>query len=115
MLDANAFTAARIRKARDVTGSEDAFDVRLEIGVADDSATDRHARAFGRPGRRAHAGTHHDQPGIEPRAVVERDLTLIDRLRFAAQVELHAVLLVDAAHEISELCAEHAFEWTRFG
>ena len=110
MLDANALAGVRIGPARDVAGGVDARRARLEQFVHDDAAIHRQARLLGELEPRPDADADDDEIGREPRAVVEHDRVALDALRFAAEMEHDALLLVQRSNERAEVVAEHALE-----
>ena len=81
------------------------FDARLSALLAweasQDAAIERQPGRFGQCRAGPHAEAGHHQVGIERRAALQVHATLVDRRRHVLQVEHHAVLFVQGAHEVA--------------
>ena len=64
---------------------------------------------------RTHTNAHHDEVRIEPRAIIQDDLPVLDCRRLSAEVEDNPVRLVFGSHEVPEFGTEHLFERSRLG
>ncbi len=111
VLDADALARIGVRPAGDVAGGVDAGRAGLEIFVDADAAVDAKARLFGERQSRPHADADDDEIGGELVAALQRHrLAASMPVDAVLEMEDDAVLLVQRAHEVAELGAEHSFE-----
>ena len=98
----------RIGPARDIAGGVDPGNAGFEIGVDGDAAIERKAGLLGQRQPRPHADADHDQIGLQHAAAFERRALAVDRGDGIAEMEDHAVLLMQRADEVAHRGAEHA-------
>src|SRR5258708_3622284 len=89
----------RLIPPRDAAGGEDAGGARLEVLVDSDAAVERQAGTLGQRGGRPHAGTHHDEIGVDRVAAAQGDGSPVDRHRRLAQMKADAARLVERLDE----------------
>ena len=106
MLDPDILFRLRIGPARDVAGGKDAGRAGFEIRIDGDATIDRQSRLFGQSEARPHADADHDQIGLQRAAALQRGALALDRGDGVAEMEDHAVLLMQRAHEVAHLRAE---------
>src|SRR5215471_5107326 len=107
VLDADALAAVWIRPARDVARREDSGRAGFQISVHDHATVELEAGLFGKFGPRAHADAGDYKVGLKRAAALQRHPIAVDGADGVLQVEDHAVLLVQGAHEITDLRAQN--------
>jgi hypothetical protein len=86
---------------------------RAKERIDDDALVgDLETRTFRETDRRAHPDAEDHEVGGEPRAVREHDAVALDGTRCAAEVEDHAVLLVELLEERAPRWSEDALQRT---
>src|ERR1035437_5370665 len=114
VLHADALARQGVGPARDVAGREDALYARLEVLVHRDAPIDGEGCVFCLRGRRAHTDAGHDEVRRQPCSVLQRDAAIVDRRRGGADMERHAVPLVQGTDEAADLLAEDLQHRNRF-
>ena len=108
VFDADRAAAARIGPACDVARREDPRCTGLQKLRDRHAAIDRKAGLLGERQPRPHADAGDNEVRRDRPAAFKGHLARVDRSRSILEVEDDAVLLVQAAHEVSHLRAEHA-------
>src|SRR5205807_1832858 len=94
VLDADRRAAVGIRPARDVPRRENVRHARLESLVDHDALVLLYTKRVSELRARPNADARDDEVGGDPGAVVEYEMTRLDRLGHAAEVKHDAVLLM---------------------
>ena len=115
MFDANSLTGQPVGPARDVAGSEDAWNAALEVLIDDDTAIDREPRLFRQRDCWPHADPDDDEVGLKAFSAFQHHALLVYRGRCRAEVECHAMILMELAQEIADLRPQHFLHQDRLG
>src|SRR5665213_2804449 len=91
MFDANSLTAQSVRPTRDVAGSEDAWDARLEALIDDNAAINLDPRLFRQRDCRPHANPDDDEVGLKAFPAFQRHTLLVYRGSRGTEVECDAM------------------------
>src|SRR5665213_630099 len=115
MFDADPLTGKSVRPACDVASREDASDAGLEIFIDDNAAINLEPRLFRQRDRRPHADPDDDEVGLKAFSAFQRHALVVYRRRCRAEVERHAVALMEIAQEIPDLWSQYFLHQDRLG
>ena len=116
VLDAHsAPTRERVGEPGNVACGEDARSAGFQERVDHDAAVNAQARLLREVRSRTHTNAHHHEVRIEPRAIIQDDLPVLDGRRLSPEVEGDPVQLVFGPDEVPEFGTEHLFERSRVG
>ncbi len=115
VLHANPIAGMRIGPARDVARREHPWRAGLQVLVHCQALVRREARLLGPRDRRPHADARDDEIGFDGLPVAQRHLASVDTIDLCAQMEHHAVALVQRPDELAHLRAHDALERLAFG
>jgi len=101
-----------IRPTCDVASREDPGYARLEVLVDRNATVGDEPSLLRQRGFRPHADSDDDKISREDITTAQRDVALVDCRRNGAEMEGHAMLLVNVPNEISDFCAHDALQWT---
>ena len=86
----------------------------FEIRVHKDAAIERNASLFGQGQTRTHANTNDDRVGLQHAAASERRALAVDRDHGIPEMKDDTMLLMQRAHEVADVGAEHTLHWPLF-
>ena len=114
VFDPDQLTGVEIGKTGDVAHRVDAGGLGPKPPIDKDSVVDLQAGRLGQRRARPHPGSRDDKIGVEGFAGIQGQASAVIGGRFSAEVEHHAVLLVEGLHPPAERLSHDLLQRNRF-
>src|SRR5262245_61967447 len=114
MLEAYVTSRMTIGPARNITDIVDAGNAGFEMSVHSNAAVELKSGLLGQCQSGTDANPNDDQVRLQRDAALQHGTFAIDRDQGLAEMEYHAVFLMEATHEIAHVRAEDTLHWACF-